>query len=107
VRCPYCGAEFASERRRIREAAAAAGGIAGILRGVSVALSEIDGKHSATGYAYLIKMTEVVLGGVIGAAEGSAAGSLMGEAIEQFLPILRCPHCESSLQRSRSHSMTE
>lgn len=85
--CPNCRAEaFSAIKRHIQKTATTTGGVAGVLRGVSVALAgPKTTEENVMGGPRMNMFASVIIGGLRGGAAGCAAGAVIGETIKQSL----------------------
>jgi len=97
--CPNCHADaFAALKHHVQKTATATGGIAGVIRGVSSALSicEVADVTVVNGRR-LHLIANAIIGGLRGGATGCAAGSIIGETIKQSLTAAYlCKQCGHS-----------
>ena len=96
--CPQCHTAFVVPRRRAQTTAAAIGGIAGAIQGISNAMTDAKGNHDPLG-----AIAGAILGGLLGGAAGCVAGSAIGAPIDQALPDnFRCQACGHVFDANRT-----
>lgn len=99
IACPRCNTAFLVPRRRAQTMAAALGGVAGAIRGVSTVLADTEAHASRHPLGI---MAGAILGALLGGAAGCAAGSAIGAPIDQTLSNnLRCQVCSHVVDANR------